>query len=158
MPARRAETPAVVPAARDRAARAPEDGTEQRPPDPRIKSSTGGSLPNPLRSARQIARKVAQRGRALWRTGIVRRATRTRRWVNRKNARIAIATVVCAGLGTAVVLELERAAEIAGYAFAILAALLGLGVVRDVLKVGELDLDLAAAVAAFGSLALFQLL
>lgn len=95
--------------------------------------------------------------RGLWRTGIIRRITRTRRAFNRQNVRAAVAAIVCVGLGAAVVLELDPADQIAGFSFAILSALLGLGVVRDVLKAGELDLDLAAAVAAFGGLALFQL-
>lgn len=153
MPQRRSESPAVVPAARERATRSTGDGSEQTP-DLREQPSSSRS---PLRSTRRIVRRIHVRIRELWRTGIVRRATRARRAINRRNARRAIATLVLAGLAVAVVLELEPADELAGYGFAFLSGFLGLAVLAD-MRNGEIDLDVIAATSTFGALALFQLL
>lgn len=134
-------------------------GSQRRNPprDPGKPEAGWNPVASLLQAVRRVARRSTNRLRSLWRTFVVRRLTRAGRAFNRANVRRALAAIAAVGLAVAVVLELDPADQIAGYSFAILSALLGLGVVRDVLKAGELDLDLATAVAAFGGLALYQL-
>lgn len=113
---------------------------------------------HPFRSLRRRLDRAATALRRVRTQRVVRTWTHVKRRLNKRNARIAITALALAGLAACVVAAVPTAAALGGYAFAFLAGLFVLAVVRDVLVAGTFDLDMVAATAAFGALALYQLL